>query len=111
MPGKGRFLVFTNGGFAAEVRVDGNRMGDHQRRSVRFRVGKADIATYYSSCIMIVNFEIEPDGVNFRFQTMNLVRLQLYEVNVQHDAKEWWNSFQTAIRVQFVLIPGSEPGQ
>jgi len=37
---------------------------------------------------MTVNFEIELDGVNFRFLTMNRVRLQLYQVYVQHEGKE-----------------------
>jgi len=37
---------------------------------------------------MIVNFNIELDGVNFRFHTMNRVRLQLYQVYVQHEGKE-----------------------
>ncbi|TSJ44418.1 hypothetical protein FO440_09635 [Mucilaginibacter corticis] len=37
---------------------------------------------------MIVNFEIELDGAKFRFHTMNRVRLQLYQVYVQHEGKE-----------------------
>ncbi|MEZ2338768.1 hypothetical protein AB6735_24170 [Mucilaginibacter sp. RCC_168] len=37
---------------------------------------------------MTVNFTIELDGVNFRFHTMNRVRLQLYQIYVQHEGKE-----------------------
>ena len=37
---------------------------------------------------MIVNFNIELDGVNFRFLTMNRVRLQLYQVYVPYEGKE-----------------------
>lgn len=37
---------------------------------------------------MTVNFDIELDGVNFRFLTMNRVRLQLYQIYVRHEGKE-----------------------
>ena len=37
---------------------------------------------------MITNFNIELDGVNFEFVTMNRVRLHLYQVYVLHDGKK-----------------------
>jgi hypothetical protein len=37
---------------------------------------------------MIVNFNIELDGTNFEFHSMNRVRLQLFQVYVNYEGKQ-----------------------
>ncbi|MDB5116511.1 MAG: hypothetical protein JWQ79_2003 [Mucilaginibacter sp.] len=53
---------------------------------------------------MIVNFTIELDGVNFRFLTMNRIRLNLYQVYVPHEGKERRFHMQANDEGEFKII-------